>query len=225
MRVTRWDLKNCQPKKEDRARAQKILTILAKAYPDARVMLHYTNPLELLIATILAAQCTDERVNQVTKVLFKRYRSAKAYAEADPKELEAIIHPTGFFRAKARSIIGCCKKLVEEFGGNVPGTLEELTRLPGVGRKTANIILGNAFGKQAIAVDTHVKRVSNRLGLASSDDPDKIEEQLAQVIPKTKWTLSTHLLVFHGRKVCQARNPLCPQCPVEKLCPWPGKRA
>lgn len=225
MKVTRWGPKNGQPKEEERARAQKILTILAKAYPDARVMLHFTSPLELLIATILAAQCTDERVNQVTKVLFKRYQSAKAYAEADPKELEAIIHPTGFFRAKARSIIGCCQKLVEEFGGSVPGTLEELTRLPGVGRKTANIILGNAFGKQAIAVDTHVRRVSNRLGLASSDDPDQIEEQLARVIPETKWTLSTHLLVFHGRKVCQAKKPLCPQCPVENLCPWPGKRA
>lgn len=208
---------------QEATRAKKILTVLEKMYPDARVMLNYKNPLELLIATILAAQCTDERVNEVTKVLFKTYKTAKDYANADPKELEAIIHPTGFYRAKAKAILGCSKKLVEKFKGKVPETLEDLTSLPGVGRKTANIVLGNAFGKPALAVDTHVARVSNRLGLASSTDPDEIEGELTSLIPKAKWTQATHVLGFHGRYTCKARNPLCPQCPVEKLCPWPGK--
>lgn len=209
--------------KTDKGQAKKILALLEKTYPDARVMLNYKNPLELLIATILAAQCTDERVNEVTKVLFKRYKTAKDYANADLKELEAIIHPTGFYRAKAKAIIGCSKKLVEEFKGKVPETLEALTSLPGVGRKTANIVLGNAFGKPALAVDTHVARVSNRLGLAHSTDPNEIEAELSALIPKAKWTQATHILGFHGRYTCKARNPLCPQCPVEKLCPWPGK--
>jgi len=210
--------------KTDRSRARKILSILEKTYPDARIMLNFKNPRELLIATILAAQCTDERVNQVTPLLFKRYKSAKEFAEADREELEAIIRPTGFFHAKAKAIINCCKKLVQAFGGKVPETLEELTGLPGVGRKTANIVLGNAYSIPGIAVDTHVKRVSNRLGLSASEDPDQIEEELSKLLPKPKWTQASHGFTFHGRNTCTARNPRCPECPVETLCPWPGKQ-
>jgi endonuclease-3 len=197
----------------------KVLDILQKEYPDARVTLDFKDPLQLLIATILAAQCTDERVNQVTKDLFKKYREALDYARADLKTLEGEIRPTGFFRNKAKSIIGCGQGLVEKFNGKVPRILEELTSLPGVGRKTANIILGNAFGQQAIAVDTHVKRVTHRLGWAKSDDPDKIEFELMEVIPQNRWTLGCHQIVFHGRRVCMAKNPQCPTCPVAKLCP------
>jgi endonuclease-3 len=183
------------------------------------VTLDFRNPLELLIATILAAQCTDERVNRVTPDLFEKYRTSADYARADVKKLEEEIRSTGFFRNKARNILLCCQKLVTQFQGQVPQTLEELTSLPGVGRKTANIILGNAFGKQAIAVDTHVKRVTHRLGWAKFDDPDKIEFELMEVMPRNRWTLACHQLVFHGRKTCLAKNPQCPVCPVEKLCP------
>jgi endonuclease-3 len=199
--------------------AVKVLDILQKEFPDARVTLDFKDPLQLLIATILAAQCTDERVNQVTKDLFKKYREASDYGRADLKALEGEIRSTGFFRNKAKSIIGCGQGLVEKFNGKVPRTLEELTSLPGVGRKTANIILGNAFGQQAIAVDTHVKRVTHRLGWAKSDDPDKIEFELMEVIPQNRWTLGCHQIVFHGRRVCMAKNPQCPACPVAKLCP------
>ena len=201
---------------------EKVLDILQKEYPDARVTLDFKNPLQLLMATILAAQCTDERVNLVTKNLFKKYRQASDYARADLKTLEGEIRSTGFFRNKAKSIIGCGQALVQKFNGQVPRTLEELTSLPGVGRKTANIILGNAFGRQAIAVDTHVKRVTHRLGWAKSDDPDKIEFELMEVIPKARWTLACHQIVFHGRRVCLAKNPQCPACPVAKLCPKIG---
>ncbi|HXZ35294.1 MAG TPA: endonuclease III [Thermodesulfobacteriota bacterium] len=200
----------------------KVLDILQKEYPDARVTLDFKDPLQLLIATILAAQCTDERVNQVTKDLFKKYRKASDYAGADLKTLEEEIRSTGFFRNKAKSIVGCCQMLVQKFGGQVPRTLEELTSLPGVGRKTANILLGNAFNQQAIAVDTHVKRVTHRLGWAKSEDPDKIEFELMEVIPQNRWTLSCHQIVFHGRRVCMAKNPQCPTCPVAKLCPKIG---
>jgi endonuclease-3 len=199
--------------------AVKILDILQKEYPDARVTLDFKNPLQLLMATILAAQCTDERVNLVTKNLFKKYRQASDYARADLKTLEGEIRSTGFFRNKAKSIIGCGQALVQKFNGQVPRTLEELTSLPGVGRKTANIILGNAFGRQAIAVDTHVKRVTHRLGWAKSDAPDKIEFELMEVIPQARWTLACHQIVFHGRRVCMAKNPQCSTCPVAKLCP------
>lgn len=206
------------------ASAKKILAILDSSYPDAHVTLDFTNPFQLLIATILAAQCTDERVNQVTKGLFKRYPTPQVLADADPIEMEEAIRSTGFYRNKARSIIGCCKKLVEEFGGLVPQTMEELITLPGVWRKTANIVLGNAFGiTEGIAVDTHVTRVTNRLGLAASDKPDEIEQQLCRVVPKEKWTLLTHLLVFHGRRICMARKPDCPHCQVRHLCSWPEK--
>ena len=206
-----------------KARARSLIQILERAYPDAKIALDFTTPLELLVATILAAQCTDERVNQVTKSLFKKYRNAKGYAQADLATLEREIHSTGFYKAKARAIIGMAKELVAEHNGQVPQTVEELVALPGVGRKTANVVLGNAFGQPAIAVDTHVFRVSQRLGLAKSEDPEKVHDQLCQVIPEAKWTSFTHLLTTHGRRVCTARTPACPTCPVRALCPWPGK--
>jgi len=202
--------------------AAKVLDILQKEYPDARVTLDFQNPLQLLIATILAAQCTDERVNRVTKVLFKKYRSAADFAKADLHTFEEEIRSTGFFHNKAKNIISCCQDIVNRFKGEVPRTLEDLTSLAGVGRKTANIILGNAFGQQAIAVDTHVKRVTHRLGWAKSEEPDKIEFELMEVIPEKRWTLACHQLVSHGRNVCVAQKPKCPLCPVAKLCPKVG---
>ncbi len=208
---------------EVRRQARKLLPILERLYPDARVMLDFRAPLQLLVATILAAQCTDERVNQVTPALFKRYPSAKDFAEADPAQLEEMIRPTGFFRSKARSLIGCCRHLVERHGGEVPRTLEELTALPGVGRKTANIILWNAFGIPGIAVDTHVGRVAVRIGLAASHDPDTIEAQLCEILPREGWGIVTHLIGFHGRKTCFARKPNCPACAIRELCDWPQK--
>jgi endonuclease-3 len=203
----------------------KVLDTLEKEYPDARVTLDFKTPLQLLIATILAAQCTDERVNQVTPELFKKYRTAQDFSRASQEKLEKEIRPTGFFRNKAKSIIQGCRKIVAEFKGEVPRTLEELVSLPGVGRKTANIIVGNAFGRPAIAVDTHVKRVTHRLGWAKADDPDKIEFELREIIPSERWTRAGHQIVFHGRKICTAKNPQCPVCPVEKLCPKVGLRS
>jgi len=206
-----------------RARAQKIVRALKKAYPDAKIALDFGNPLELLVATILSAQCTDERVNQVTPALFKKYEVARDYARAEPEILEQEVRSTGFYRAKTRSIIAMAKALVEKHGGEVPRSRETLVALPGVGLKTANVILGNAFGEQAVAVDTHVFRVSQRLALARSDDPDEIHDQLVQVLPGRELTLTTHLIQAHGRRCCFARKPLCPVCPVRTLCPWPGK--
>ncbi len=206
-----------------RARAQKIVRALKKAYPDAKIALDFGNPLELLVATILSAQCTDERVNQVTPALFKKYAVARDYARAEPEILEQEVRSTGFYRAKTRSIIAMAKALVEKHGGEVPRSREPLVALPGVGLKTANVILGNAFGEQAVAVDTHVFRVSQRLALARSDDPDEIHDQLVQVLPGRELTLTTHLIQAHGRRCCFARKPLCPVCPVRTLCPWPGK--
>jgi endonuclease III len=206
-----------------RARARKIVRALQKAYPDAKCALDFTNPLELLVATILSAQCTDERVNMVTPALFKKYPTARDYAVVDATALEGEVRSTGFYRAKSRSIIGMAKALVDRHGGEVPKDRQALTALPGVGLKTANVLLGNAFGEQAIAVDTHVFRVSQRLGLAHSDNPDKIHDQLVDVLPKTELTLTTHLLQSHGRRCCAAKKPLCPACPVKTLCPWPGK--
>jgi len=205
--------------------AAKVLDLLRKEYPEARVTLDFRTPLQLLVATILAAQCTDERVNRVTKVLFKKYRTAADFAQADPSALEEEIRSTGFFRQKAKSIILCCRDLVSRFKGEVPRTLEDLTSLAGVGRKTANIILGNAFGQQAIAVDTHVKRVTRRLGWASSEDPDRIELELMKVIPGERWTQACHDLVFHGRNICAAKKPRCSSCPVTHLCPKIGVTA
>lgn len=208
---------------DKKARARKILSRLARTYPDARTELHFTTPLDLLVATILSAQCTDERVNAVTAQLFPRYRRAQDWADLPLPTLEKEIHSTGFFRAKARSIVGMARGLVERHGGEVPRTLEALVALPGVGRKTANVVLGNAFGIPALAVDTHVFRVSQRLGLARGEDPEEIHDQLCLVLPKPGWTQASHLLILHGRRVCFARNPACPTCPVEPLCPWPGK--
>jgi endonuclease-3 len=206
-----------------KARARKILGRLAKAYPDARTELHFSTPLDLLVATILSAQCTDERVNAVTAELFRRYRTAKDWAGIPLPTLEREIHSTGFFRAKARSLNGMARALVERHRGEVPKTLDDLVDLPGVGRKTANVVLGNAFGIPALAVDTHVFRVSQRLGLARGDDPEEIHDQLCQVMPKPRWTRASHLLILHGRRVCFARKPACPSCPVAAFCPWPGK--
>lgn len=206
-----------------RARARQIVRALKKAYPDAKCALNFTSPLELLVATILSAQCTDERVNMVTPALFKKYRTARDYAAADTAALEEDVRSTGFYRAKSRSIVGMAKALIDRHGGEVPKDRGALTELPGVGLKTANVLLGNAFGEQAVAVDTHVFRVSQRLGLARSDDPDKIHDQLVDVLPKAELTLTTHLLQSHGRRCCAAKKPLCPACPVKSLCPWPGK--
>ncbi len=206
-----------------KARARKLVRLLERAYPDARIALDFRTPLELLVATILAAQCTDERVNTVTPALFARYRTAADYARARPAELEAQIRSTGFFRAKARAIIAMARALVAEHGGEVPRSREALVKLPGVGLKTANVVLGNAFGQEAIAVDTHVFRVSQRLGLARADDPDRVHDQLTEVLPRGKWTRTCHLFQAHGRRTCVARAPRCPVCPVRALCPWPGK--
>jgi endonuclease III len=208
---------------ELKRRAHKILPLFEKLYADARVMLDFKTPLQLLISTILAAQCTDERVNQVTPGLFRRYRSAKDFAGADPAELEQMIRSTGFFRSKARSVIGCCRAIVERHGGEVPRTMEELTALPGVGRKTANIVLWNAFEIPGLAVDTHVGRVANRIGLAASDDPDTIEAQLCELVPRERWGIATHALGFHGRRTCFARKPNCPGCAIRDLCDYPAK--
>jgi endonuclease-3 len=206
-----------------RARARKILTLLQRAYPDAKIALDFSTPLELLVATILSAQCTDERVNMVTPGLFRTYPTAHALAVADPATLEQEIRSTGFFRAKTRSLLGMARGLVERHEGAVPADREALTALPGVGLKTANVVLGNAFGQDALAVDTHVFRVSQRLGLARSDDAEEIHDQLVTVLPKGKLTQGTHLLIIHGRRTCLARKPACPKCPVRALCPWPGK--
>lgn len=205
------------------ARARKIVRELKKTYPDAKIALDFGNPLELLVATILAAQCTDERVNMVTPSLFRKYPTARDYARADLATLEREIHSTGFYRAKTRAIAGMARTLVEKHGWEVPRTREALTALPGVGLKTANVVLGNAFGEQAIAVDTHVFRVSQRLGLARSKDPAEVHDQLVATLPRRHWTLTAHLLTTHGRRCCAARTPACPACPVRALCPWPEK--
>jgi endonuclease-3 len=206
-----------------RARARKILQALERAYPDARIALNFRSPFELLVATILSAQCTDERVNMVTPDLFRAYPDARELARARPERLEEQIRSTGFFRAKTRSLLGMARAVVERHGGEVPSARAALTSLPGVGLKTANVVIGNAFGGDALAVDTHVFRVSQRLGLARSDDPDAIHDQLVALLPRGRLTRATHLLIVHGRRTCVARKPLCPACPVRTLCPWPGK--
>lgn len=205
--------------------ATKVRQGLAKLYPDAHCALHYRNPLELLIATILSAQCTDVRVNMVTPALFKRYPDANAFAQADQEELETMIRSTGFFRNKATNIRACCKAIVELHGGEVPRTMVELVPLPGVGRKTANVILGNAFGIPGIPVDTHVGRLSRRMGLTEQDDPVKVETDLMALIPKDEWTMFGHRMIFHGRQVCQSRKPKCDECTLKKVCPKVGVEA
>ncbi len=208
----------------DRKRVARILASLERSIPQAKVELLHRNQLELLVATILSAQCTDQRVNQVTPKLFRRYRRAADYAGADPAELEAIIRPTGFYKSKARNLVACGRVLTEKFGGQVPDTMDALVTLPGVGRKTANVILGTCFGKPAVVVDTHVKRVSQRLGLAASEDPTRIEHALQRLIPRRGWTPGAQRLLLHGRYVCLARKPKCEQCAVYAECAWVGKR-
>ena len=205
---------------EEKQRTQRIISLLRREYPEARCSLNYSNPLELLIATILSAQCTDERVNLVTADLFRKYRSWEDYARAAPEELENDIRSTGFFRNKAKAIRGACLIIGEQHGGRVPATLAELTALPGVARKTANVVLGNAYGvASGIAVDTHVSRLAGRLGLSAEKQPEKIERDLMEVVPRKDWIDFSHLLIAHGRKICQARKPLCGECLLEPLCP------
>jgi endonuclease-3 len=201
-----------------------VITRLKNEYPDAKTELNWENPLELLVATMLSAQTTDVRVNMVTETLFESYRTAADYAGTDPAQLEEDIRPTGFYRNKARSLQGMARALLERHGGEVPRTMAELVALPGVGRKTANVVLGNAFGvDEGVVVDTHVRRVSGRLGLTGEKDPEKIERDLLQVVPEGERTLFSHLLIFHGRRVCKARKPDCPGCVLNDICLSAGK--
>jgi len=202
-----------------KTRVKKILARLDKGYPAAQCALTHESPVQLLVSTILSAQCTDERVNRVTKTLFRKYRSARDFALADPREMEQEIRPTGFFRNKTKSIIGAAKMLVEKFRGRVPRTMEELLELPGVARKTANVVLGTAYGiASGVVVDTHVDRLSHRLDLTKEKDPKRIEQDLMRIIPKDKWIVFSHQLIWHGRLVCQARKPRCADCALEDLC-------
>jgi endonuclease III len=210
-------------KQPETKRVKEIIRLLTKEFPDSRIALKFSSPFELLIATILSAQCTDVKVNQVTPALFKKYRSPKDFAEADLSRIEEQVRPTGFYRNKAKAIQKCCSELVNRFGGEVPGTLEELVSLPGVGRKTANVILGNAFGVPGIVVDTHVQRVSQRIGLTENQDPVKIEFDLMEIVPKEEWTHFSNLLIWHGRKTCVARKPLCEICSIRKECDYGSK--
>ena len=203
-----------------KTRALKIIRLLEKEHSDAEIALTFKNPLELLISTILSAQCTDERVNIVTKILFKKYKTPRDYAKADLKELEQDVRSTGFYHNKARNIKNCCQMLIEKFGSQVPKTMEELLELPGVARKTANIVLSNAFGiVEGIAVDTHVRRLSERLGLTQNKNQDKIEQDLMKIVPKEMWMRFSDLLIFHGRRVCMAKKPKCGECVLNKICP------
>ena len=205
------------------ARLSKIIAGLKKAYPDAHCELDHTNPLELLVATILSAQCTDKRVNLVTATLFKKYRSAADYARAPQADLEQEIKSTGFFRNKAKSIKACCQALIETHGGQVPRTMEALIELGGVGRKTANVVLGNAFNvNTGVVVDTHVARLAHRLGLTKETAPEKIEQELMKLVPQEQWTMFSHWLIWHGRRRCYARNPDCAGCEIRALCPRLG---
>jgi endonuclease-3 len=212
--------KSVDTERDNKTQVLRIIELLEKEHSDAKIALSYKNPLELLVATILSAQCTDKRVNIVTKVLFKKYRKPEDYANADLEELEGDIRSTGFYRNKARNIKKCCRVLVEKFNSQVPKTMEELLELPGVARKTANIVLSNAFGVvEGIAVDTHVRRLAGRLGLSEHGNPNKIEGDLMEIVPKTHWKRITDLLIFHGRRICAARKPKCIICVLNKLCP------
>lgn len=204
-------------------RARRVGRALAEAYPDAHCELDFRNPLELLVATVLSAQCTDKRVNQVTPALFARYPDAASYAAADRAELEALILPTGFFRAKAESIMGIAQALCDRYGGEVPARLEDLVTLPGVGRKTANVVLGNAFDIPGITVDTHVGRLARRLGWSEHSDPVKVEADLMTLFPRSEWTALSHALIWHGRRRCHARRPACGACPISRRCPSFGE--
>ncbi len=210
--------------REQSVRIKGILNGFDRAYPNAQCALLHSNPLELLVATILSAQCTDERVNIVTRDLFKKYRTAKDYLEIPAEVLEDDIRSTGFFRNKTKSIQGACRMIIDKFGGKVPDTMEDLLQLPGVARKTANVVLGVAFGKaEGIVVDTHVFRVSRRLDLTNSDTPERVELDLMQSIPRSRWISFSHQMILHGRRLCKARNPICIECPVETICMSPEK--
>ncbi len=204
-------------------RARRINRELAEQYPDAHCELDFSGPLELLVATILSAQCTDRRVNMVTKELFQRYRSAEDYASAEPEELEKIIQSTGFYRAKADRLMRLGQQLCDDFGGEVPGTLDELVKLPGVGRKTANVVLGNAFDVPGLTVDTHFGRLARRFGWTSHTDADKVENDVADLFPPADWTMLSHRLIWHGRRTCHSRKPACGACVVAELCPSYGE--
>jgi endonuclease-3 len=204
-------------------RARRMDKLLAETYPDAHCELDFTTPLELLVATILSAQSTDRRVNSVTPAVFARYPDAAAYAAADRDELEELIRPTGFFRAKTSSLIGLGQALCDRYDGEVPGRLKDLVTLPGVGRKTANVVLGNAFGVPGITVDTHLGRLARRFGWTVETDPDKVEAELATLIPRRDWTMMSHRVIFHGRRCCHARKPACGACPLARLCPAYGE--
>jgi endonuclease-3 len=217
-----WRKKMMEPEKESnkKTRVLNIIGLLENQYPRAKTALHYSSPLEILIATILSAQCTDKRVNIVTKSLFKKYRTTEDYANADISELEQDIRSTGFYRNKAKSIKNAGRMMVEKFDSQVPNTMKEILELPGVARKTANIVLSNAYGViEGIAVDTHVRRLSKRLGLTENKNPDKIEKDLMQIVPKSHWKRITNLLISHGRKICKARKPKCDSCILNKICP------
>jgi endonuclease-3 len=206
--------------RQEKERTLKIIRLLRREYPDARCSLNHTSPLELLIATILSAQCTDERVNLVTAGLFRKYTSAQAYADVAQSELETDIRSTGFFRNKAKAIQGACRMIIERYEGRVPRSLEELLELPGVARKTANVVLGNAYGiSSGVVVDTHVARLTRRLGLSAHEQPEKIERDLLELVPPKDGIIFSHLLIAHGRRVCKARTPLCAECVIEPLCP------
>lgn len=208
-----------------RERAAAIVERLAKTYPDASCALHYATPFQLLVATILSAQCTDKKVNEVTPALFARFPDARAMAAAPPDVIERLIQPTGFFRQKAKSIREASRDLVLRFGGSVPGRLEDLVTLRGVGRKTANVVLGNSFDVPGLTVDTHMTRVNRRLGLSTHDDPEKIERDLMGLLPEREWTLYSHRVIDHGRSTCDARRPRCERCALADLCPWPASVA
>ena len=200
-------------------RARRVNRLLAERYPDARCELDHVDAFQLLVATVLSAQTTDVRVNQVTPELFGRWPDAAALAQAEPEHVEDVIRPTGFFRAKSRAVIGLAEALVEQFDGRVPGRMRDLLTLPGVGRKTANVVLGNAFGVPGLPVDTHVGRVARRLGLVTDEDPVRVEEQLGAMIERREWTMFSHRMIFHGRRTCHARRPECEVCPLVRLCP------
>ena len=206
-------------KQKAQERVKAIWPILKRIYPQAKCALEHTNPLELLVATILSAQCTDVRVNIVTKMLFKKYKSATDWAKTPLEEIEQDIKSTGFYRNKAFNIKNACQKIINDYSGEVPDTMDELLKLNGVGRKTANVVLGNAFGIPGIVCDTHVIRLSRRLGLSANSDPVKLEFNLMEIVPKKNWTLFSHSIVFHGRNICQARKPKCDVCPIAKYCP------
>jgi endonuclease III len=208
---------------EKQARVRRIIAVLKRTHPDTKLALNFSNPLELLVALILAAQARDDLVNRVTPGLFRKYRTAADYANEKESVLQKQVSRINFFRQKTRSIQKACAMLVKDFGGKVPANMDDLLRLAGVGRKTANAILANAFGQPAIVVDTHTRRLSQRLGLTNKDVPDKIEIDLVKIVPQKEWTKFCHLLQFHGRRVCTARNPKCPNCSIGTLCPWPLK--